>query len=45
VHYRSGSRENTSKVLLTLLQAMDLELTEFGKDGGMTNQTVAALQP
>jgi hypothetical protein len=45
VHYRSGSKENTSKVLLTLLQAMDLKVTEYGKSGGMTNQTVAALQP
>jgi hypothetical protein len=45
VHYRSASRENTSKVLLTLLQAMDLQVTEYGKAGGMTNQTVAALKP
>ncbi|HMI90604.1 MAG TPA: DUF1552 domain-containing protein [Polyangiales bacterium] len=45
VHYRSASKENTSKVLLTLLQAMDLKVTEYGKAGGMTNQTVDALKP
>ena len=44
VHYRSGSKENTSKVLLTLLQAMDLEVSEYGKAGGMTNQTLAAIR-
>jgi hypothetical protein len=45
VHYRSESNENTSTVLLTLLQAMDLEVGEYGQEGGYTNQTVAALKP
>jgi hypothetical protein len=44
VHYRSNSNENTSKVLLTLLQAMDLEVSEFGQAGGYTTETVSALQ-
>jgi hypothetical protein len=44
VHYRSTTRENTSKVLLTLLQAMDIPVTEFGTDGGRTNETVAAIR-
>jgi hypothetical protein len=33
VHYRSGG-ENTSRVLLSLLQAMDLPYTEFGLGNG-----------
>lgn len=33
IHYRS-SGENTSKILLSLLQAMDLPYTEFGNRGG-----------
>ena len=44
VHYRSTSGENTSNVLLTLLQAMDLDVTEFGNGGGKTTETVAALK-
>lgn len=44
VHYRSTSKENTTKVLLTLLQAMDLPMTEYGEGGGKTDQTVAALK-
>jgi hypothetical protein len=44
VHYRSTTRENTSKVLLTLLQAMDIPATEFGTEGGRTNETVAAIR-
>lgn len=44
VHYRSDSGENASNVLLTLLQAMDLELTEFGNGGGHTTSTVDALK-
>jgi hypothetical protein len=43
VHYRSSSNENTSTVLLTLLQAMDLDISEYGQGGGRTSSTVAAL--
>jgi hypothetical protein len=44
VHYRSSNGENTSKVLLTLLQAMDLDMTEYGVGGGYTTETVDALK-
>jgi hypothetical protein len=44
VHYRSPNNENTSNVLLTLLQAMDLELSDFGEGGGYTDQAVDALK-
>ena len=44
VHYRSTGDENTSNVLLTLLQAMDLPLTEFGEAGGRTTSVVDALK-
>jgi hypothetical protein len=43
VHIKSPGG-NTSEVLLTLLQAMDLPLTEFGQKGGLTNKPVAALK-
>jgi hypothetical protein len=43
VHFR-GNGTNTSDVLLTLLQAMDLKRTSFGVKGGLTSNTVAALR-
>jgi len=43
VHFR-GNGTNTSDVLLTLLQAMDVKVSEFGKDGGKTTSTVAAIR-
>jgi hypothetical protein len=39
-----GNRGNTSDVLLTLLQAMDLPLTEFGKGSGLSKTPVAMLR-
>jgi hypothetical protein len=39
-----GSKGNASDVLLTLLQAMGLPLTEFGKAGGSSKTPVAALR-
>jgi hypothetical protein len=42
VHIR-GKGGNTSDVLLSLLRAMDLPLTEFGAKGGHTTQTVDGL--
>lgn len=42
-HYRSTSKENASKALLTLLQAVDLPFTEFGVAGGYVNQALPAL--
>lgn len=44
IHYRSTSDENTSNVLLTLVQAMGIEATEYGAEGGYTDQTVDALK-
>jgi hypothetical protein len=44
VHYRSPNDENTSNVLLTLAQAMDLEVDEFGNGPGRTTSTVDALK-
>jgi hypothetical protein len=43
IHVR-GNGGNTSDVLLTLLQSMDIELAEFGKGGGLTKNTVSALR-
>jgi len=43
IHFR-GNGANTSDVLLTLLQAMDVNVTEFGKGGGLTKNTVSALR-
>jgi hypothetical protein len=42
VHIR-GKSGNASDVLLSLLKAMDLPLTEFGVKGGHTTQTVEGL--
>lgn len=43
VHVR-GNGGNTSDVLLTLLQAMGMPISEFGKGGGKTTSTVSALR-
>ncbi len=42
VHVRRPD-ENTSKVLLTLLRAMDLPMTEFGRGGGRVTDVVPEL--
>jgi hypothetical protein len=39
-----GNKGNASDVLLTLLQAMDLPLTEFGKGGGLSKTPVPMLR-
>lgn len=44
VHYRSPSRENTSKVLLTLLRAAGVEASEFGVAGGRVTESCTALE-
>jgi hypothetical protein len=43
-HYRSQSNENASKALLTVLRAAGLPLTEFGVEGGYTNETITAIE-
>lgn len=44
IHYRSDRGENTSNVLLSLLQAMDLQVTEYGNGGGHTSTPLAAIK-
>jgi hypothetical protein len=44
VHYRSGSGENTSKVLLSLLRAVGLRLPRFGEKGGRVEDGVGAIE-
>lgn len=44
IHYRSQSGENTSNVLLSLLQAMDLNVTEYGNGGGRTSTPLDAIK-
>jgi hypothetical protein len=43
VHFK-GKNNNASDVLLTLLQTMDLPVTEFGQGGGHTTTAVSALR-
>ncbi|HEX2677608.1 MAG TPA: hypothetical protein VHM19_13235, partial [Polyangiales bacterium] len=43
VHIR-GTGNNTSDVLLTLVQAMDLPLTQFGNGPGLSQKNVSALR-
>mgnify|MGYP003546871347 CR=1 FL=1 len=43
VHIK-GTSGNASDVLLTLLQAMDLQVTTFGQKGGQTTRTVSGLR-
>ena len=44
IHYRSSSGENTTDVLLALLQAMDLEVEEYGNGGGRSTRPLAAIR-
>jgi hypothetical protein len=44
IHYRSTTKENTSKVLLTALRAAGCPLTEFGYNAGKVNATVPAIE-
>jgi hypothetical protein len=42
-HYRSTSKENASKALLTALRAVDLPLASYGDGGGLTSEHIPAL--
>lgn len=42
-HYQSLGGENVSKVLLALIQAMDINRTEFGVDAGHVSEPLGAL--
>ena len=44
VHYRSSTRENTSKVLLSLLRAAGVDATEFGNGGGRVTESCTAIE-
>jgi hypothetical protein len=44
VHYRSPNRENTSTVLLSVLRAAGLELTQFGAAGGQVSASCGAIE-
>jgi hypothetical protein len=44
VHYRSMTKENTSTVLLSLLKAVGVPLTEFGAMGGHVTSGCAAIE-
>ena len=44
VHYRSANKENTSTVLLSVLRAAGLQLTEFGAGGGLVSTSCTAIE-
>jgi hypothetical protein len=44
VHYRSTSKENTSTVLLSILRAVGVPLTEFGLMGGKVTAGCSAIE-
>ncbi len=44
MHYRSPDGENTSQVLLSVLQAAGLPLEEYGVDGGHVTQSCSAIE-
>jgi hypothetical protein len=44
IHYRSGNGENTSNVLLALLQAMDLDVSEYGNGPGRSTTPLGAIR-
>lgn len=44
IHYRSPSKENASKVLLTLSRAAGMDLSSFGDAEGLTDQGLSAIE-
>jgi hypothetical protein len=44
VHYRSTSNENASKVMLTLMRAMDVRADEYGFDEARTSDGLGAIE-
>jgi hypothetical protein len=44
VHYRSDSKESSSKVLLSVLRAVGLRLDQFGKKGGNVKDSLGAIE-
>ena len=44
VHHRSSSRENASKVLLSVIRAAGVDLPDFGNGGGRVTQSCTELE-
>jgi hypothetical protein len=44
VHYRSTTKENTSNVLLTLLNSVGATMPQFGDQGGLTSTRCTAIE-
>jgi hypothetical protein len=44
IHYRSDTKENTSKALLSVLRAAGLPLTTFGQKGGQVAESLTAIE-
>jgi hypothetical protein len=44
IHYRSPSSENTSKAVFSLLRAVGVRITEFGRDGGRVTEGLPAIE-
>jgi hypothetical protein len=44
IHYRSPSGENASMVLLSLVRAMDLPVTEYGVEAGRVEEGLGAIE-
>ncbi len=45
IHYRSPSNENASKVMLTLMRAMDVRADEYGFGEAHTTDSLGAIEP
>jgi hypothetical protein len=44
IHYRSDTKENTTKALLTVLRAAGLRLPTFGQKGGHVDESLTAIE-
>jgi len=44
VHYRSTTKENSTTVLLSVLRAAGMQLTEFGAGGGLVTTSCTAIE-
>ncbi len=44
VHYRAPSADNASKVMLSIIRAMDIAAPEFGKDDGHVKEGLGAIE-
>ena len=44
MHYRSPSSENTSKAVFSLLRAVGVRISEFGRDGGRVTEGLSPIE-